>query len=346
MITAIDFGCHAIRSAYRSPNTPDRITMFCERAEYAVLPDTDQFRDALENSQTPFAECENSLVIFGNRAADVGWLSRRPRAAIFCDGCVPSDDAPARQMRNVLVNCLLPKLRDSRRTCVFTVPGSEHRIRNEQFLSRLILMQGFAPMSIRPTQAALLAAGSESAFSGITVVMGSETTHVSIARHGVELVSSVISAGAEWVDMEMARQFKLQVWDETGVCYLDPEAVRQWKMDADVHLRNAVSEREKMLSRLYGVLLDRVARSIHKLLNDTRVKNDFGDQRLPVLCAGGGSQIAGFASALTERLVDHDIASRIQTVRTADDPSTAILRGLLIHGELEARREASAEHAA
>ncbi|MEZ6062833.1 MAG: hypothetical protein R3C19_21020 [Planctomycetaceae bacterium] len=346
MITAMDFGCHAIRSAYRDPRTPDRITMFCERTEYAELPNTEPFRNALEAAHTPYAECEDSLVIFGNRAADVSWLSRRPRAAIFSDGCVPSDDAPARQMLNILVNCMLPVQRDNRRICVFTVPGSEHRMRNEQFLARLILMNGYVPMSVRPTQAALLAAGSETAFSGITIVMGAETTHISIARQGVELVSSVISAGAEWVDMEMARQFKLQIWDDSGVCYLDPEAVRQWKLESDVHLRNAVGEREKMFSRLYGVLLDRVARSIHKLLNDTRVKSDFGDQRLPVLCAGGATKTAGFASALTERLVDHDIAPRIQFVRNADDETTAVLRGLLIHGELEAKRETSAEHAA
>ena len=53
MICAIDFGSSRIRSVFRNPQTPERLTMFSERSEYALLTNTEQHRLTLAAQAVP-----------------------------------------------------------------------------------------------------------------------------------------------------------------------------------------------------------------------------------------------------------------------------------------------------
>lgn len=346
MITAIDFGCYAIRSAYRENTVGAPINVFSEKAEYVVLPNIERYRQLLDSHQVPRAECEDMLAVYGNEAARARWLSRIPSANIFNGGTVPSDDPPARQMLDLICAAILPAPTAGPNLCAFTVPGNERRDLSQQFLSRLIRMRGYEPLPVSAADVTILAEGCESSFSGISVVCGAETSEICVSRLGVTLASKVIPVGADWVDIETARQFQIQIFDETGQGWLDLEAVREWKHSPERNLRNPVGEREKALARLCSAVLDRIAMTARELLDRPDVKAAIGEQRLNVICSGGATQVAGFASALTERFVDHDVAGQVQSVRTVDRPDLTVVRGLLIAGELEARSRQQARPAA
>lgn len=339
MICAIDFGCFRIRSVYRNPQQPDRLKMYSERSEYTLLKNTDQHRHALEAERVPWAECSEKLVVFGNNASKAQWLSRVPRTALLTDGLVPSDDAPARQMLNILTESIMPKSPGQNNICVLTVPGvrdgSSQANKNEAFLCHLVQMRGYTPVVVNPAEAALLATCSDAAFTGISIVVGAETTTVCVARLGNVLASETISVGGNWIDSEMCRQFKVQMFDESGNAYLDIESIREWKIDTSPHLINAHGDRERQLSRLYSVVQERIVRSISELTAQASVRTALGKQRLSVMVAGGAVQVHGFADLLTDQLIQHDLADQILAVRTAPDPGTAVLRGVLIYGELE-----------
>ncbi len=341
MICAIDFGSCRIRSVFRNPQTPERLTMFSERSEYTLLTNTDQHRLALEAQAVPYAECDQALVVFGNHAASAQWLSRVPRTALLTDGIVPSDDPPARQILSLLTESMLPANTSSRNLCVLTVPGlqdgSDQAKKSEVFLHRLVQMQGYQPVVVDAAEAALLATCSDSSFTGISLVMGAETTAICIARFGMLIVSETIAIGGNWIDKELAKHFSVQMFDEGGIAYLDIEKIRQWKIDSGVSLKNSLGDRERMLARLYMVVLDRVCRTVTQLLESTPVRLALNKQRLSVMLAGGAVMVDGFADLLTKQLIQHDIADRILSVRIAHDPETAVVRGALIFGELESR---------
>jgi len=337
MITAIDFGCFAIRSAFREDRAGAPISMYSEQSEYVMLPNIERYRQLLDSHAVSRAECEDSLTVYGNQAARARWLSRVPSASIFNGGMVPADDPPARQMLDLLCAAILPAPVGSRNLCAFTVPGSERLDMSREFLGRLIRMRGYEPHPVRAAEAAMLAEGHETSFSGISIVLGAETAEICITRLGVTLDSIAIPVGADWIDIELARQFQIQVFDEEGNAWLDLEAVREWKHSRERNLRNPVGEREKVLARLYLAIADHIAEATQRLLQRASVRSAIGMDRLHVICSGGASQIAGFASALTERFVDHDVASRIQSVRTVDAPDQTVVRGALISAELEAR---------
>ena len=105
-----------------------------------------------------------------------------------------------------------------------------------------------------------------------------------------------------------------------------------------MHLRKCTDDRERALSRLYGVVLDRVARAVRRLIDSPQVSSVLKDARFTVVCSGGPTLVGGFAGALTDRFVEQDSADRILAIRVLDDPSMSTIRGLLIFGELESRR--------
>lgn len=337
MITAIDFGCYAIRSACRREHAGAPITMYSEQSEYVVLPNIERYRQLLDAHEVPRAECEESLVVFGNQAKRVRWLSRMPPACIFNGGNVPADDPPARQMLDVLCAAILPSPGSGSNLCAFTIPGSERREASREFLSRLIRMRGYEPFPLHAAEAVMLAEGHETSFSGIAIVVGAETTEICICRLGVTLASTTIPVGADWIDMELARQFSIQVYDEAGNSWLDLEAVREWKHNPERSLRSVLGDRESGLGRLYQAVLDQIAQSTHQLLNHPSVRSHLASERMHVICSGGPTQINGFASSLTERFVDQDITARIHSVRTVDTPDQTVIRGALIAAELEVR---------
>jgi len=313
--------------------------MYSERSEYTLLRNTDQHRLALEAERVPYAECGETLVVFGNNAVKAQWLSRVPRTALLTDGFVPSDDAPARQMLNLLTESIMPKSLSKNNICVLTIPGvrdgSSQANKNEAFLCHLVQMRGYTPLVINAAEAALLATCSDAAFTGVSIVVGAETTIVCVARLGIVLASETIAVGGNWIDSEISRQFKVQMFDETGNAYLDLESIRQWKIDTSPHLINAHGDRERQLSRLYAVVLERIVRSIRELTAQSSVRAALNNQRLSVMVVGGAVKVSGFADLLTEQLIQHDMAEQILAVKTAPDPETAVLRGALIYGELE-----------
>lgn len=335
MITAIDFGCYEIRSAYRSLSNPKMLTFTNERSEYTMLPAEDSFRDEIIRRKISYAECENSIVVFGNQAEEIQWLSRRPCASLFTNGSVPTDDAPARQILNVLTEAMLPNPDTGTSVCCFTVPDGGPDSNSAQFLSRLIRMKGFLPIHCTATSAANVACGAETGFTGITICMGLEHTEVAISRHGRQLATESLQVGANRIDAEFARRLKITTFDEHGDGYLDLHTVRRWKHDSHLHLRDCRGERERMLAGLYSAAMDSIARCVSNLLKTPRVAAAMPKERLSVYCCGGPAQLGGFAGALTERFVEQGTAERILSVVVVEDAAHAVARGLLILGELQ-----------
>ncbi|MCA9057970.1 MAG: cell division FtsA domain-containing protein [Planctomycetaceae bacterium] len=342
MIAALDFGSSWIRCGYRTKADPSQITMISERSEYSMLPASELHQKTLTSQGIPFAVCDNAIVVIGNHAAAAHWLSQVPRAPLFADGLVPTEDRPARQMLGLMVDAILPEVAilDRPGLCVMTVPGAHEdstaASRNEAFLSGLVRMRGYETLVVRPSHAAVLSTFSESGFSGMTIVFGAETIDLCISRHGMPLASADIPVGSNWIDTELARQYQIRKFDEKGNCYLDLDAVREWKHYSDLHLRNPVSERERTLVRLFAAAMDRICRSVATLLKRPQVQTAFAEQRLPVMLCGGSAHLKGFSSLLTERFIDHHVAERIQSIRSAEDADTAVLRGCLVCAELEA----------
>lgn len=340
-MSAIDFGCSSIRCLHRDFPDRNRLRLFSERSEYIVIPAGEAQERVLGAEGIPFAECQDALAVVGNEVDRARWLSRMPPASLFDEGRVPQNDPPARQMLNLLLEAMLPVPTEEPAFCGVVVPAADGSmdllVRNELFLFQLIRMRGYEPVPVDPALAAALSSGVRDAFTGISVVVGAQSCAIGATRLGRLLASARIPMGTDWIDEELAREYRIHSYDAAGSCYLDLDAVRAWRVNESVHLHQPAEQRGTTLARLFAAVLDRIIGRIAELIGQVDASRESGSRRVSITIAGGAALQPGFAALMTERLVENQLADQVSALRIADAPDTAVVRGGLILAELEAR---------
>jgi hypothetical protein len=341
MITAIDFGSSTIRVAFRSPGQGERLSLVVERSGYTLVPDTSNHRMTLDHLGVCYASCDGALLVAGNQAATLQWLSRIPIAPLLADTTDGSEDPPARQMLSILVEAMLPRGRDAGDVCAVVMPQQgkcvESIERQRKLLSRLVRTQGYQFYPVNAAEAALLSAAGKNSFTGCSIVMGAEYTEMCVARYGVPLTFRSLQCGGNWIDRETARQFRMHTWDGDGTCYLDTETVSVWKKGAEIDLRNPVGDREMALSRLHGALIDQVLLLVGQMVEDAEVRRELAGQKLPLILSGGAAKANGLIELVQDRLASSSLMDRVLCVQVAEEPENCVVRGAMISADIASR---------
>ena len=165
MIAAIDYGSCWIRSVF-SKSADSRATDHAYGAiEYAmmtVIPPSIAIR--WMSCVSLMRNVKGSLVVPGNHAEKIQWLSRVPRTPLLSDGCFRGRSAgPTNAACDHSGD---PSAGFGITTCLCNhSPRSERHFvqaaANEEFLCRLIRMNGFRPLVVNPAEAVMLATGSD-----------------------------------------------------------------------------------------------------------------------------------------------------------------------------------------
>lgn len=347
MICALDFGCGTLRSLCRSGGPGSRLQRLEMRSEYAAVPDTALHRRALSDQGVPYALGEGVLLIVGNDVERTRWLTRIPASPLFPGGRVPRTDAPARQLLHILTGCLLPSAGPGEDLCVLIAPAADARgaedelLRAESaggvaFLRRLVEMSGFRAVELGAAEAALLSAWPDSQYTGISIVLGAESSSWCLARRGLVQSAGWLPAGGNWVDAELAKQLRLHVWDADGAAYLDTPRVSSWRRQQSVDVRQPRDEQEQQLSRLVRSVLQQLAMAVLQHLEHSEGLVQ-SLRPVQVVLAGGFAAVSGVPELLAEQLSAAAGGVQRFLVQRATAPDTAVLRGGLIYGELEQR---------
>jgi hypothetical protein len=349
MICAIDFGCGTLRSLCRAGGAGSRLRRLELRSEYSAVPDTALHRRALGDQGVPYATGEGVLLIVGNDVERTRWLTRIPATPLFPGGRVPRADAPARQLLHVLTGCLLPRVTEAENVCVLISPVAETcgELSLEQaaetsggvaFLKRLVEMAGYSVIELGAAEAALLSAWPDSQYTGVSIVLGAESSSWCLARRGLVQASGWLPAGGNWVDGEIAKQLRLHIWDADGAAYLDTGRVGAWRRQQSVDIRQPRDEQEHMLSRLILALLQQVAAGVVRQLSET--EGLVSPLRpLQVVVSGGFAATSGLPEVLAEQLSVLSGGTQRFLVLRASAPDSAVVRGGLVYGELELRAQ-------
>ena len=347
MICSLDFGCGTLRSLYRSGGPGSRLQRQELRSEYSAVPDTALHRRALSDQGVPYALGEGVLLIVGNDVERTRWLTRIPATPLFPGGRVPRTDAPARQLLHILTGCLLPRAGSAEDLCILIAPAAdtsragEESLRTEAacgvaFLRRLVEMSGFRVVELGAAEAVLLSAWPDSQYTGISVVLGAESSSWCLARRGLVQAAGWLPSGGNRVDSELAKQLRLHVWDADGAAYLDTSRVSSWRRQQSVDVRQPRDEQERLLSRLVRSVLQQLAVEVLQHLGHTEGLVQ-SLRPVQVVLAGGFAAQSGVPELLAEQLSAAAGGSHRFLVQRAVAPDTAVLRGGLIYGELEMR---------
>lgn len=335
MTAAIDFGSHRIRVLTLEG---DRIQSRSFRSVYSVLPDSQEQRAMLARLGLPFAVCDSHLAVIGDYADELRCVNALPAVSIFNEGQIASDDPPARQILNVLVESMLEKADDGA-YCGVIGPGSfTQGSGSPEFLEKIVGLRGYTSVPVTAGQAIILAEGVNDRFSAIGISFGAQCCDIALVARGNLIDREVVAKGGDWMNLQLARQNDQYVYDREGKCYLDTDSVAGWKEASFRSLEKRDSVLEHTLCNLYLEMLNDVVAGIEVLLHRNGIKSG----RSPVICGGGVSMVGGFEDAFRQTLRAGRLnAEQVGEIRLVNDP-LAVARGGLIHVELLNESKAAA----
>lgn len=334
MTIALDIGTRHFRSLRRQEG---RLIGRRNLAEYVSLPDTAGHRRLLERTTYSFARCEDSLLVVGQAALDLGETLQLPSVPLLASGRLPDDDPLARQVVATLIDCLIPRAADDGEPCWMTVPGPVHDVEtlaDRKFFCQLVRLKGYEPRVIPSGRSVILAELGTEGFTGMGLDIGAGATRASIAHHGRELARTHLARGGRWIDKRLAESEDSLLWDAQGNRYLDLSGITRWKESKLVSVMNPISEREQRLALLYEELIgDLLALFRVEIVQQTTLKSL--PQPMPLVCTGGATLVAGFADLLQEVLQDTMFPIDVSDIRCAHETDYTVARGTLILAELE-----------
>ncbi len=335
MTASVDFGSHRIRVA-RMQN--DRIVASSFRSVYSVLPDSQEQRAMLARLSLPYAVCDSHLAVIGDFATELRCVSNMPPVPFFAPGQTGIDDPPARQILNVLVESMLPQ-NITNEYCAVTVPAClKAGNGGPEFLHKLVSLRGYTPLPVSSGLATVLAEGCDDRFSAIGISFGANCCHVGLVARGNQIDEEVVDRGGAWMDIELARHGDQYVYDRDGQCYLDTEAISNWKEAKYRSLGKRESVIEHTLANLYADILSRVVSAVDAIVS----RNKLNAGPLPILCCGGVASINDFEAALRNAFRSSSLnANQIGNIRVYDDQLT-VARGGLIQVALQNETQSAA----
>lgn len=327
MSTALDVGVHRMRSLRRRHA---RVIGRKTRSAFAVLPDTPSRRRVLDRTRIPFAVCEDSLLLMGDHAAEFAPSFQTPLLPLLPGGNVPTSDAPARQVLAALVQALLPEPVEQNEICCVALPDPD----DEAFPARVLRLNGYEPIVISRGLAVVLSELVDKSFSGIGIDFGSGSTELVLAHRGTEIARHQIAIGGDWIDEQLAHEFREYAWDGRGHRYLDTDAIGCWKSNRGSILEPK-DDRDEFLGELYTELISKL---LEESAADLEGRSALVGLPVPLtlVCAGGVGSIEGFDELLTGIVERIGFPVEIGSVRLARDSDYTVARGCLINAELEA----------
>lgn len=337
MTVAFDFGSHYLRSLAQTRKSLVGKQLRCG---YQVLPDTDAWRNVLGQLSVPFATGPQSLVVVGNDAERVEGLTPLPFSSLFPDGRLDEADPAARQILAQLVELAIKPANRENELCCITLPAEAYDNRKASnaemnLCSQLIELRGYEVRILSSSMALILAAAEPTAFTGIGINFGANSCCVSLARKGIEVAYLNVPTGGDWIDSSLARDESRFVYDVDGSCYLDGEAVRNWRESLTSSIAEPTSERERTLREYYDQM---ITQTIHRIAQplESAYRGAGLTESLHIYIGGGASQANGF-NRVASRLIqtDHNFRIPVASVRVLQDNGFLTARGCLINAEIE-----------
>ncbi len=336
MSTALDVGVSRVRSLRVGPGR--LINRSC-RALYSYFDDGPRARTLLERAGVEFAVCDGSLVLLGDRAAEMSEMFRVACLRLFPEGRLAPNDPAARQATAAIVEALLPEPAIRNEICGVCIPGprtvgGESRTQECEFISRLVQLRGYRPLVVRASEAVVLAELRSEAFTGIGISLGAGACDVCLAHQGTEIAGFSVPVAGDWIDFEIARRFGIYARDDEGVRTLDGLSAAAWKESCGCSLLNPSGDREEFLASLYTELVAHVIQEIIGKLSDA-IAALHRTKPLPICAAGGLTAVNGFAELFEQLWSRRGSGIVLRPLRVAADPQLTTARGCLIRAELE-----------
>jgi hypothetical protein len=333
MTLGLDLGTSGFRALWRQDR---RLAGRQIAACYLPLDDDARCRKLLQDAHIPFCAADDSLLVVGDEALELGPTLHLPVVPLLPDARLPEQDPVARQIAAALVESVLPSRDGGGRLCVAILPGDDLTpgATEAEFFTRLLRLMNYQPVVLAAQHALALAELGGEQLTGIGLTFGAGTIGVCLLHQGRLATAATIRAGGDWIDRQVAERLEAFTWDAAGNRYLDTAGVAEWKHAWTGSILQPNSDVEDVLSKRYHAALDQLLQEFRDGLH-LLGKEALPQRPLPIVCHGGGAQVRDFDELLLRRWAHAGLPLAVRSVRIVRNDPWTIARGCLIHGEVE-----------
>ena len=332
MTMALDVGTRRFRSL--QVGTGQLLAKSCPTT-LGFLPDKPSVRRLLDTSRVQFSPVGNELVIWGESADSLA-----KRCAIKTEHLLARN--PLRKQKQTIAEplsdvlaSLLPMADAEELCCVETLSDELHA----DWLHCAVVARNYRLVMCSQGLAVILAELVQENFTGIGLVFGGSRCEAVLAIEGEEIFRCELPRGGDAIDQSLAILEDRYWWSISGFRELETDGITQWKESLATSVLEPVLPRGERLLTGYQQLV----RELLTACETTFSRQDLPD-KLAVIVSGGAARIPGFADLLDQHLRESMLPINHKNVRLATAEHT-IARGLLIHAELEQRKQTQSDAA-
>lgn len=222
---------------------------------------------------------------------------------------------------SLLIKQLLGFPKKQGEICVYSVPADpvdsdRNYIYHRGALESTLKSLGYTPRPMVESHLIVSSELKDQDYSGIGVSCGAGMFNIGVAYKGVPAVNFSTSRGGDWVDESVAHALGEPV-----------EKVRDLKEGMD--LRKPQGRIQGAIAIYYRHLLEYTVDTMRQKLSDAQNMPTFA-KAVPIVCAGGASQIPGFLELFKEELEkSRGFPVKIEFIRMAKEPMRSVAKGCL-----------------
>jgi hypothetical protein len=269
--------------------------------------------------------------IVGDPAVELGRIFGKTSRLPMRHGTLSPDEPLALFILSLLLRQVAGPASTPGEICVVAVPadpveGDRNFIYHLGAVDSALRALGYEPRPMTEGHLLVSTELKDQDYSGIGVSCGAGLANVGIAYKGLPVLGFSAARGGDWIDENVAAAVGLPA-DEVA-------RIRMGDMD----LESPQGRVEGAIQIYTRTLLHSLTESLRMKLGEAHALPSFG-RPVPVVCAGSAVMGRGFLELFKDELEKAHLPLRIDYLRLARDPLTAVARGCLEAALEETRAE-------
>ncbi|HLY10584.1 MAG TPA: cell division protein FtsA [Planctomycetota bacterium] len=320
----------SVSAVGRMKGTGERVMAGQDNAFLKVLADAST-RSILRQLDLGWVAHRDSGYIVGDPATQLGKIFGQVPRRPMKEGVLSPDEPAALFILSLLLRQVIGSPVKPGELCVYAVPadpleGDRNFIYHQGAIESALKALGYAPRPMTESQVLVSSELKDQDYTGIGVSCGAGMTTIGIAYKGLSMLGFSMSRGGDWIDQRVA--------ESLGIPPEEAGRIRASGMD----LRSPKGRTEGAIAIFTRTFLQSITESLKAKLVEAQALPHFG-RPVPVVCAGTAVEGAGFLELFKAEIEQARLPIRIDYLRLARDPRTAVAEGCLEAAQEETRSQ-------
>lgn len=278
-----------------------------------------------------FYEEDGRLLVTGDSALQIANLFKKEARRPLAKGLVsPGELKEQRVLSNLVHHVLGEPLKWDWEHCYYSIPAESIDLADQDVVyhtdvfRKIIEEHGFIAHPMNEAVAVVFSQCAEDNFSGLSISFGAGLCNVALVYRTLEGLSfSIAKGGGDWIDSHAAKALgttasrMCAIKEKGGFNLSDPPKGNQEVEALALYVRTLIRH-----------CLEKIAEKVRK----ERAGDDLFDS-IPLVVSGGTTLASGFMDVFQEEfeaVKKKGFPIAVSRVKQADDPMTAVARGLLV----------------